>query len=111
MDAGHFAAMDRFAQADTAQAELAIHAVDASAPVAAALDARAELRRALGFDDKGATGHMRKCGLTVGFSLDLEWEAECGIEGESVIHGAGVGRERNLETKVGSVLGRLGKNG
>src|SRR5262245_5792279 len=55
--AGDFAAQRALAQADAADAELAVHRARTAADAAAAVSAHLELRHALGLDDQAGLGH------------------------------------------------------
>src|SRR5689334_24720186 len=57
--AGDFAAQRALAQADAADAELAVHRPGPAADAAAAVAAHLELRHALGLDDQTGLGHGR----------------------------------------------------
>src|SRR5579872_852523 len=92
--AGNRALVRQLAQADPAEAELAIHRAWAAAAVAAQMDPRRELLRALGLDDQRLLGHALLLPSPI---LTGERKAERGEERKGLVVVLRGGRDRDVE--------------
>src|SRR5579862_4273001 len=91
--AGNRALMCELAEADPAEAELAIDRARPAAPVAARVVAHLELLRTPLLDDKRCLRHL----LLPSVAVAAERHAECRQERAGVVVGLGAGRDRHVE--------------